>query len=102
MKILPSPTIPPQPVPKMTANEVTEERGDLAGPPEEAGSTPLKEKSSTTRGSVMLVTSAACHFMLDTDWTSHRTIPHSTAKWVSKNPSTWPSWPNRPSDMKVN
>ncbi|KAK5075920.1 14-3-3 protein [Exophiala xenobiotica] len=38
----------------MTANEVTEERGDLVGPPEEAGSTPLKEKSSTTRGSVML------------------------------------------------
>lgn len=86
----------------MTAFQLAEVQGDdTRGEAKELALRP-KPTQSEGEGSVTVILYIFGIFLMDdTDSTCYRTELLQTAKWVSKNPSIWLSWPNKPNDMKV-
>lgn len=75
--------------------------GDNKGEVKELALRP-KPTPSEGEGSVTVILYIIGMFLMDdTDWAFYRTEFLQIAKWVSKNPSTWLSWPSKPNDMKV-
>lgn len=86
----------------MTALQLAEAQED--DPRGEMKELALRPKATQTQGEgsvTVILYNFGIFLMYDTDSPCYRIELLQTAKWVSKNPSIWLSWPNKPNDMRV-